>query len=84
MPTEIEIQINEVALIGFAAIDCEQVRAALVVELSRLLVEEGVPPGLRSGGVVETLDGGAFRLVPGMRPEQIGQQIALALYWGWQ
>lgn len=84
MAVEIEIQIDEIALIGFERIDRERVRVALVAELSRLLAEEGIPEGLSSAGAVETLDGGAFRLGPGMRPEQIGQQIALALYRGWR
>ncbi len=84
MEVAIEIEIAEIVLIGFGTIDRERVRAALVAELSRLLAEEGVPVGLSSAGAIETLDGGAFRLTSGMRPEQIGQQIALALYRGWQ
>ncbi|WP_287910068.1 hypothetical protein [Chloroflexus sp.] len=82
MEVAIEIEIAEIALIGFGGIDRERVRAALVAELSRLLAEEGIPAGLSSAGTIETLDSGAFRLAPGMRPERIGQQIALALYRG--
>lgn len=84
MAVEIEIQIDEIALIGFERIDRARVREALVAELSRLLAKEGIPEGLSSAGTVETLDGGAFRLAAGMRPEQIGQQIALSLYRGWR
>ncbi|WP_298407994.1 hypothetical protein [uncultured Chloroflexus sp.] len=83
MSVEIEIQIDEIALFGFEPLNRERVKAALVAELSRLLTEEGMPEGLNSDRIVATLNGGAFRLAPGMRPEQIGQQIALVLYRGW-
>ncbi|MFN3372602.1 MAG: hypothetical protein ACK44M_03420 [Chloroflexus sp.] len=84
MAVEIEIQIDEIVLLGFERLNHERVKAALVAELSRLLAEEGMPEGLNSDWVVATLDGGVFRVTPGMRPEQIGQQIALALYREWR
>lgn len=82
MAVEVELHIEEITLIGFDRIDHERVRSALVAELSRLLREEGVPEGLSGDGAAAILDGGAFRLAPGMRPEQVGQQIAWALYRG--
>lgn len=80
MTADIDIQIDEMILIGFGAIDRERVRTALAAELARLLAEEGLPKALRGKDAIETIDGGAFRLLPGMQPEQIGRQIAGALY----
>ncbi len=79
----VEIQIEELHLIGFSAVDHKRLRAALVAELNRLFAEEGIPPALRSGSVQMHYDGGAFPMLPAMSAEQIGQQIAQSLYRVW-
>ncbi len=79
----IEIQIDELVVTGLSGIDRARLGAALTAELERLIAETGLPPALLTREPHLTLDGGAVRLRPGMRAEQIGQEIARALYRSW-
>ena len=80
---DVAIQIDELLLTGFAPGDRGRIATALADELTRLLREEGVPPALLHGGSFDAVDGGAFRLIPGARPEWVGRRIAGALYRQW-
>jgi hypothetical protein len=79
-PSSVDLRIDELRLTGFPPGDRERIGAALAGELTRLLAEHGLPPGLARGGSIAAVDGGAFRLAPGARPEWIGIQIAGAVY----
>lgn len=77
---DLELQINELVLHGFAACDRYRVGKALERELVRQFVEQGVPPLLSQDRETELLDGGAFNIAAGAKPEWIGAQVAHAVY----
>lgn len=60
-----------------------QFRAAVEMELARLLSGAGLSTELMSGGAVESLQAGAIHL-PAERSssQQLGQQVARAVYGG--
>jgi hypothetical protein len=80
MSQNIDLHIEELVLHGFAPEDRYRIGAAVERELARLLAERGVPPGLAAGAEIAGLDGGAFQVAPGARPEAIGAQVAQAVY----
>jgi hypothetical protein len=82
MSVKIELQIEELVLHGFAPSDRYQIGAAVEGALAHLLAERGIPPALSQGGEINRLNGGAFTVAPGARPEAIGVQIAQAIYGG--
>jgi hypothetical protein len=51
-------------------------------ELTRLLTERGLPPGLAAGGETARIDGGSFEARPGGRAEGVGRQVVGAVYGG--
>jgi hypothetical protein len=54
----------------------------LHLELERLFNEEGVPPSLQEGGNLAQLDGGSYKAEKGASAEQVGVQVARAVYGG--
>ena len=78
----VQLNIEELILHGFAALDRRQIGAAVGAELTRLFREQGVPPALLNGGALVRLDGGAFTVSPDAKAVQIGAQVAQALYGG--
>ncbi len=80
--TNVRLRIDELVLEGFPAGDRYRIAAAVETELARLFAERGVPAGLGESMALPRLDAGAFEVAPGARPEQIGAQIAVALYGG--
>lgn len=80
--SEIELHIEELVLDGFADADRYRIGDMFERELSRLLSEQGVPSSLAASGVREHLDAGACRLGAGSTAEQIGAQVAQAVYGG--
>jgi hypothetical protein len=78
----IELHIEELILHGFAPGDGHRIGAAVEAELTRLFVEQGVPPSLAQGGEMPRLDGGRFEVAPGSRAEVIGAQVARTVYGG--
>jgi hypothetical protein len=82
MAQNIDLHIEELALHGFAPEDRYLIGAAVERELARLIAERGMPAGLAQGAQIASLDGGAFQVVPGARPEAIGAQVAQAVYGG--
>ncbi len=78
----IELHIEELVLHGFATVDRHRIGAAVEQELARLLMEQGVPLGLAAGGALARLDGGSFTVAPVAKPDQIGTQVAGAIYGG--
>lgn len=79
---EIELHIEELVLDGFAAADRYRIGDMIERELSRLLSAQGVPPALVVNDGRAQLDAGATNVAAGSTPEQIGAQVAQAVYGG--
>lgn len=92
MPTApaptVRIQIGELVLHGLDHVRSSGARydlgAAVERELTRLLAEQGIPPGLDQAGIVARLSGGSFEVAPGSAPDTLGLQIAQAVYQGFK
>jgi hypothetical protein len=76
----IELHIDELVLHGFAQGDCVRIGEAVRLELARLLVQQGVPQWFGRGGEVAEIPGGSIHLDHRATPEQVGQQVAAAVY----
>jgi hypothetical protein len=81
-PKNIELNIEELVLHGFAPGDRYSIGEAVEQELTRLLAERGVPHSLERGGEVANMDGGAFEIAPDSRAQVVGAQVAKAVYRG--
>jgi hypothetical protein len=57
-------------------------QAAVQAELARLLVADGVAPGLMAGGALARVPAGAIQLTGEGDFTRLGQQIARAVYGG--
>jgi hypothetical protein len=82
MMPDVELDIDELVLHGFAPGDGDQIGAAIRRELARLFAEQGLPAGLGTGGAVPRLDGGGFQVAAGATTDIIGAQVAQAVYGG--
>ncbi len=78
----IQLQIEELVLHGFAPGDRYRIGEAVERELARLFAEQGVPSSLLASLEVASLDGGAFQVAPGARADAIGAQVAQSVYGG--
>jgi hypothetical protein len=58
------------------------VRGAVEAELTHLLADGGLAPGLTSGGAWSSVSGGSIVLGGGDRPDHLGRQIAQAVHGG--
>jgi len=81
-PKNIELNIEELVLYGFAPGDRHRIGVAVEQELTRLLADQGVPQSLAQGEEVASVDGGAFEVAPGSRAQVVGAQVARAVYGG--
>ncbi len=79
-PRNIELHIEELVLHGFASGDRYRIAEAVERELAAQFAEQGVPQSLAEGGEIVNLDGGAFQVAAGSKPEVIGAQVAQAVY----
>lgn len=75
-----DIEIETLRLYGFSTVDRYRIAEALVVELKRLFVEQGVPPALLVNGEAASLEAGEIGLLPDARPEQLGSRLAQTIY----
>jgi hypothetical protein len=82
IPPNIELHIEELVLHGFQPGDRQRIGLAVQQELTRLFTEQGLPPGLSSGGAIPSLDAGSFQHAPNAKPPAVGQQIANTVYTG--
>jgi hypothetical protein len=80
----IELHIEELVLEGFAPHERHRVAAAVEQHLAQLLAEHGATALLARGGEVARLDGGSFNVAPRAKPESAGEQIARAVYGGFE
>lgn len=78
----IELQIKELVLHGFAQKDQGRIQRAIEQELTRLFTEQGVPTSLSCSHEIQQLQGGPFNVRAGMGFEAIGSQVAQAIYGG--
>jgi hypothetical protein len=62
--------------------DSGKLRLAMEQELAHLLGTGGLAPGMRTGGAVDSLDGGAVHMERGGTPARLGRQAASAVYSG--
>lgn len=76
----VELHIESLVLHGFSPLERHRVAEAVRLELARLLRERGLP--LERAGEVARLDAGAFTVATGAGAEQIGAQVARAVYRG--
>lgn len=81
-PENIELQIEELVLHGFAPGDRYRIGEAVEREMTRLFAEQGTPPSLPQRGEIARLNGGAFEVKPGSGAEAIGVQVGQAVYGG--
>ena len=81
-PMNIELQIEELVLHGFAPGDRYRIGEAVERELARLLAQLGVPNLITSAIDEAGIDAGAFDLKPNANAQQIGAEIAGAIYGG--
>ena len=81
MTPNIEIEIGEVVLHGFAPSDRASIGAAVQQELTRLLAEQGLASMNRSIEIAR-VNGGTFNVRPGSKSETIGAQIAQSVFQG--
>ena len=81
-PQSLEVHIEELVLHGFAPGDRRSIGDAVERELTRLLVEQGVPLLFAQDSEVKGLDAGRFAVAEEARGGTIGAQIAQAVYGG--
>ncbi len=81
-PENVELQVEELVLRGFAPGDRYRIGEAVERELAQLFEEQGMPPSLAQGSEVASLDGEAFEVASGSKPEAIGAQVAQAVFRG--
>jgi hypothetical protein len=83
-PAEIDLQIDELVLHGFAASDRRRIGEVVERELGRLLAQAAaggaLPRGLTANRAVDHGDGGVVHLIAGAAPEVAGAQVAEAVY----
>ena len=78
-PARVDLCIDELVLHGVAARDRHRAADAIERELARLIADHGVPPGL-AGGSIDDAPAPAVVMPRGARPEQLGREVALAIY----
>lgn len=78
----VELNVEELVLHGFAPGDRHPVGEAIKLELERLFVERGVPPALGKGDELTRPAGSPFITAPVMGAEAIGAAVARAVYEG--
>jgi hypothetical protein len=75
----VELHIEELVLHGFASGDRRRIAAEVERELVRLIAEADFAR-TRRGVSIERMNGPAFKVKAGAKPEAAGAQIAQSLY----
>ena len=76
----VKLHIEELVVHGMAPVDREQIGQSIQGELTRLLVERGVPAALMQPHAIECLRCRAVHSGLGARTEMLGAHIAKAVY----
>lgn len=82
MGRNIEINIDELRLLGFSHADRYPIGQALQDELTRMIAENVNRVSLIQRGVYPQLDGGTLKLSQNSNAQEIGNQIAKSIYGG--
>lgn len=80
MNNNLEINIEELVLHGFAPGDRYEIGKSLELELVRLFTEQGVPGVLSENMNVGRVDAGKFSASPNSKANVIGNQTAISVY----
>ncbi len=80
MPQTIELHIEELVLHGFTAYNAHQIGDAVEREITRLLLERGLPPALSTDINLGRLNAGSFNIQSGAKAEVVGNSIANSIY----
>ena len=75
----VKVHIEELVLHGFASADRARIAASVQHELARLIGEGGLPVG-QHPLALDRIDGGAFKVKPGAKPQATGAEIARAVF----
>lgn len=76
----IELHIRELVLYGFLPGERHPIGEAVRQELLRQLTEQGLPQTLIRQARVARLNAGSIQAGQGVKPENIGMQVAQAVY----
>ena len=76
----VRLQIDQLALHGFAAGDAAAIALALRDRLGALMANQGVPASLRRGGHIATLPSGQITATAASEPAAAGDEIARAIF----
>ena len=76
----IELHIRELVLHGFSPSERHRIGEAVRLELLRQLTEQGIPQTLTRQARVAGLNAGPIHAGQGVKPENIGMQVAQAVY----
>jgi hypothetical protein len=80
MKANVEFYIGELILRGLPYGQRFLIAAAVEAELQRLLDEGGLPASLAAGGVLPEIRVNDLRLAAGVKPGEVGTQIAASIY----
>jgi hypothetical protein len=80
----VELHIEELVLHGFPAGGSRVIAAAIEAELGRLLTANDLPRAFAGGTSIDTLDGGSFEARGDAPPRAMGNDIAQAIYGGFE
>jgi hypothetical protein len=78
----VEVHIEELVLHGFAPGDRHRIASALVGELQRLMSESALPGFRENRPALRRINGGAFKIEAGAKPQAAGVEIARAVFRG--
>jgi hypothetical protein len=78
--SRLNLDIEELTLVGFSPLAHKRLGAVVEEELARLFGENGVPGWLEQRSALPILDGGAFQVRAGAPEGVLGRQIAGAVY----
>ena len=85
MKTEMNVYIDGLIIDGLelTPVQQRQLKTGLEISLKNLFTEQGIPPGIASMNSLGRMPGEAINLTsPDIRPAQLGEQIANAVYQG--
>jgi hypothetical protein len=80
----IDLEIEELVLDGFAEQDKDVIAEALKGELTRLISQGEFTENVKQNTNIERLDGGSIQIANGFSGGEIGKQAAQSLYGGMQ
>ncbi len=78
----VELTIERLVLPVLSLSDQRAVASAVERELSRLVAERGLPPGMGAGDQSISVAPPVVRVPAGLRPDAIGARVAEAIYAG--